>query len=149
MSDRGNNFYLISLNILITCLLGNVWGYYREKYVISINKLKCLHLHNFLHSKYWPLTFSKIQKSLLKQVNLFRQMLFFITVSTLSSGANCSNGLANKRFAMLANKAAAQTYAYKWTLKTCDWDSTSVETRVISIKFSADMFMFDVSEDQI
>ena len=76
-------------------------------------------------------------------------MLFFITVSTLSSGANCSNGFANKRFAMLANKAAAQTYAYKWTLKTCDWDSTSVETRVISIKFSADMFMFDVSEDQI
>ena len=62
---------------------------------------------------------------------------------------------------MLANKAAAQTYAYKWALKTCDWDSTSVKTRVIfqcrmyfwhswmDGTFSADMLMFDVSEDQI
>ena len=62
---------------------------------------------------------------------MFRQMLFVITVSTLSSGVNFSNGFENKRFAMLTNKAAAQTHAYKWTLKTCDWDSTSVETRVI------------------
>lgn len=62
---------------------------------------------------------------------MFRQMLFFITVSTLSSGENFSNGFEKKQFAMLANKAAAQTYAYKWTLKTCDWDSTSVKTRVI------------------
>ena len=42
-------------------------------------------------------------------------MLFFITISTLSSGANCSNDFENKQFAMLANKAAAQTYAYKWS----------------------------------
>ena len=30
-------------------------------------------------------------------------------------GVNRSNGFENKRFAMLANKAAAQTDAYKWS----------------------------------
>ena len=28
--DQDNNFYLISLNILITCLLDNVWMLWRE-----------------------------------------------------------------------------------------------------------------------
>ena len=32
-------------------------------------------------------------------------------------GVNCSNGFENKQFAMLANKVAAQTYAYKWSPK--------------------------------
>ena len=30
-------------------------------------------------------------------------------------GVNRSNGFENKRFSMLANKAAAQTDAYKWS----------------------------------
>ena len=36
MLDQDNNYYLISLNILITCLLDNVW--------ISLKEVTCLSL---------------------------------------------------------------------------------------------------------
>ena len=37
MVDQGNNFYLISLSFLITCLLDNVWGFWGRSFVLIIS----------------------------------------------------------------------------------------------------------------
>ena len=44
MLDQGNNFYLISLSILITCLLENVWTLWRGisfKSLLGVKGLTC------------------------------------------------------------------------------------------------------------
>ena len=40
--DQDNNFYLISLNILITCLLNNVWIWWEKLHVNLYKELKRL-----------------------------------------------------------------------------------------------------------
>ena len=37
MVDQGNNFYLLSLSILITCLLDNVWVFLGRSFVLIIS----------------------------------------------------------------------------------------------------------------
>ena len=50
MLDYGNNFYLISLGILITCLLNNLWIIIERSFILMI--LHVYYIDDILNGKY-------------------------------------------------------------------------------------------------
>ena len=50
MLDYGNNFYLISLGILISCLLNNLWIIIERSFILMI--LHIYYIDDILNGKY-------------------------------------------------------------------------------------------------
>lgn len=50
MLDYGNNFYLISLGILISCLLNNLWIIIERSFILMI--LHVYYIDDILNGKY-------------------------------------------------------------------------------------------------